>query len=362
MRGATGKRILLRADADSMIGNGHWMRMLALGQAWRDRGGRAMLVTRSSSRSLWDRARREKIEVVELCEGSAEQEIQKLKLLAHSNSVDFIVVDGYQFDTDYQLAMRRISKGLMIVDDCRHLSRYAADLVLNQNIGIEPADYQACAAGAKILAGLSFCLLRREFRKAVPPRIHVTNHRRHQQSLPQKVLVTLGGADPDNISSQAIRAMESLHDLNLNVRLIVGNNNPHRHQLLSFQASNPQLEILFDVEDMASQYRWAELAVVAGGSTNWELCSFEVPRVVIVLAENQRQIAQRLDEAGVAINLGPSHLLSPEKLAEEIRRLICDPNLRQSQTEKCRRLIDGQGAIRVVDEILNFLSSRVIAG
>jgi UDP-2,4-diacetamido-2,4,6-trideoxy-beta-L-altropyranose hydrolase len=358
MSPAKGKRLLLRADADSQIGDGHWMRMLALGQAWIDQGGSATMATRSRSDLHWKRMLREGIEVFQLAETSLENEMRQLSDLVRPAVADFVVLDGYHFDTDYQRALHDNAKGTMVVDDYRHLSHYKADLILNQNIGERPNMYRKCAAGAKVLAGLEYCLLRREFRLPIPQLSFATNPLNWEQDTAVHVLITLGGADPENISLTAIAGFELLHDLNLDIRLILGGNNSHRDSLIDHLKMNPRVEVITAVEDMASQYRWADFAVVAGGSTNWELCRFEVPRLVIVLAENQQAIADRLEQAGVAINLGYGSLLSPQKLADAARRLICDRHLRQFQSQRCRDLVDGQGAIRVVNEILDVINAR----
>jgi len=38
------KQLLIRADAGTDIGTGHFMRCLALGQAWKDAGGKVIFI------------------------------------------------------------------------------------------------------------------------------------------------------------------------------------------------------------------------------------------------------------------------------------------------------------------------------
>jgi UDP-2,4-diacetamido-2,4,6-trideoxy-beta-L-altropyranose hydrolase len=358
MSSAVGKRILLRADASPQIGNGHVMRMLALGQAWLEQGGSATLATRTVAANLLEQVQRECIDVCRLDGNSMIDESVWLRDFAHAHSFDFIVLDGYQFSTEYQRELRNGICGTMVVDDCTHLPLYDADLILNQNIGVKPEDYLGHSKGAKILAGLEYCLLRREFRSLNFESRKSLDRSAVERSTTVHVLITLGGADPENISRSILAGFELLRDLGICVRVVVGSNNSHIASLRAMASQDSRVEIVTDVEDMTSQYWWADIAVVAGGSTNWELCRFEIPRLVVVLADNQETIAKRLEQAGLAINLGRGSLLAPQTLAEAAHRLICDPYLRQFQSDRCRDLVDGLGATRVVNEILNVIDSR----
>ena len=45
----------------------------------------------------------------------------------------------------------------------------------------------------------------------------------------------------------------------------------------------------------------ADLAIAAGGSTNWELAFLGLPSMIITVAENQSAIAQQLGKMGVTV-------------------------------------------------------------
>ena len=105
----------------------------------------------------------------------------------------------------------------------------------------------------------------------------------------RKILVTLGGGDPDNITLKVLKALNRLELHDLEVKIIVGPANPHLESLkqeLSF--ANFTSQILTDVKRMPSMMAWADLAISAGGSTCWELCFFGVPTIIIIAAENNR--------------------------------------------------------------------------
>jgi RimJ/RimL family protein N-acetyltransferase len=123
-------------------------------------------------------------------------------------------------------------------------------------------------------------------------------------------------------------------------------------ELESVATDLPHLSIIPYVSDMSAQYRWADIAIAGGGSSNWEMCLFGLPRLVVVLAENQRQVAGQLAEYGSALNLGPAAELTSEMVAQSIRGLVSDMSLRESLSSRSKTLVDGYGAKRVVDQLM----------
>src|SRR5262249_32858596 len=106
----------------------------------------------------------------------------------------WLVLDGYHFDAAYQQAIRAAGYRLLVIDDMAHLPQYYADVLLNQNMHATALHYH-CNPEATLLLGSCYALLRPEF----------PAWRGRQRSVPEvarKVLVTMGGSDPDNVTLQ----------------------------------------------------------------------------------------------------------------------------------------------------------------
>jgi len=77
-----------------------------------------------------------------------------------------------------------------------------------------------------------------------------------------------------------------------------------------------------------------------------------VPFLSIVLADNQVPIASGLDEFGATVNLGWYTDLSERELASHLTCIIPHPELRSSMSKKGLQLVDGLGAKRVIERLL----------
>jgi UDP-2,4-diacetamido-2,4,6-trideoxy-beta-L-altropyranose hydrolase len=273
-----------------------------------------------------------------------ERTISTLKGAMERDRELWAVLDGYHFDDDFQRAIRETGVRTLVIDDHHHLPRYTADIILNQNIGAESTPYP-CESDTVMLLGTSYALLRNEFLSQEPGD-------RALNRAARRVLVSLGGADLDNVTLKVVQALGQLKSLHLEVTIVLGPVNSNR-KIIQSELENHSLEyqVLSGVDDMSPLLRWADLAVSAGGSSCWELAFMGVPFLVIVLAKNQEAIARGLGEANAATDCGWFHQLSVRRLAGELKRIILDDRRRETQSKRGRQLVDGLGRERVLDKM-----------
>jgi spore coat polysaccharide biosynthesis predicted glycosyltransferase SpsG len=169
------------------------------------------------------------------------------------------------------------------------------------------------------------------------------------------ILVTFGGSDPVNVSLTAIHALQRLEIKNLSARVVVGPSNPRIGSLKeACRSAVTSIKVIEASDNMADLMAWADIAISASGSTCWELAYMGLPAITIILADNQKGIAEGLDNKGVVINMGWYEYVNADRLADSIRNLIQSFDLRVAMGRKGRNLIDGNGAERIVKEILKF--------
>lgn len=341
--------LLIRADASIAIGTGHVMRCLALAQAWQDAGGYVVFAMADATPGIEERLRRECVQVVKLdaAPGTADDSGQTARLAARK-SVQQVVVDGYGFGADYQRALKAAGFKVLFLDDYGHASHYPSDVVLNQNPYADEGMYAARDAGTRLLLGPSFCLLRREF---TPWRMW----KREIAPIGRKILVTIGGSDPGNITGMVIKGLQHLSDIEaivIQAIVVVGAGNPHFADLErdTSQLGN-WLNLKRNVTEMPELMAWADVAVAAAGSTCWELCLLQLPMMLIDIAENQKAIAKSVVSRGAAIHLGHANDVTEDAVAREIKRLLESGSERASLSERCSSMVDGRGTERVLKEL-----------
>jgi UDP-2,4-diacetamido-2,4,6-trideoxy-beta-L-altropyranose hydrolase len=336
--------LLIRADASSAMGTGHVMRCLALAQAWRDTGGDAVFAIAEATAAVRAKLAAESCEVVPIAAASEAEDAQQTVAVAKENGVAWVVLDGYQFGADYQRIVKTAGLNMLFLDDYGHAGFYCADVVLNQNVGIEEKFYPEREPQTRLLLGPRYSLLRSEF-------LAWRGWTREIRASATRVLVTMGGSDPQNVTARVIDALRVSGLDSMEAVIVVGGSNvrfdaaPQDNGNEKFSAN---ITVRKDVSNMPELMAWADVAISAAGSTCWELCFMGLPSLLIDVAPNQSALARELGRRGCAIHLGGAQSVSATQVAAGLDQLVRSQETRRDLCEAARKLVDGFGARRVV--------------
>jgi UDP-2,4-diacetamido-2,4,6-trideoxy-beta-L-altropyranose hydrolase len=340
----TRSAILLRADANSQIGTGHVMRCIALAQAWQDVGGSAMLATCELPTAVLARLEAESVGVIHIERGLSEQQDAHRTIdVALQLGADWVVTDGYGFGSEYQRTIQKAGLKHLVVDDYGHARHYSANLVLNQNASAIESLYGSREIHTRLLLGTSYAMLRREF---LPWR----GWKREIPDTARNVLVTMGGADPNNATSPIVRALAQVTIPGLRAKIVIGPANPYCDvQHGQIDTCGRDFELIAAGADMPALMAWADLAISAAGSTLWELLFMQVPTIAICIAGNQRGYVETLrTKAGVAFH---DTAAGSCNLTGDVLSLALSKPTRARMAANGRRIVDGDGSGRVIRSI-----------
>lgn len=345
------RKILFRADADAEIGAGHVMRCIALAQGWIASGGEAVFACRQLTENIRGRVEAEGFDYFEVKEipGSREDAVFTART-AESLQCRGGVLDGYHFDGEYLDVLKQNGLKIMLIDDCGREDYLPADILFNQNIYADRKLYPNAVTGRRFLLGNEYILLRKEFRQW-------KDWKREIPAEAKKILITMGGGDDFGTALKVVESVKTLNRSDLEIKIAAGGDNPWFESLKEEERLFPgKLTVYRNIGNMPEVMGWADMAVSAGGSTCWEEAYMGLPNLIIVLADNQKAIADHLDRKQVSQNLGEYSDLYPEEIAQAINSFISDYERRALFSANGRKLVDGLGVQRVVMELERLLT------
>jgi UDP-2,4-diacetamido-2,4,6-trideoxy-beta-L-altropyranose hydrolase len=334
---------LFRTDAIAATGTGHAMRCLALAQALAVHGVSSRFLMTGVPPLLARRISGEGFPIERHDHALAsEADATATVAVAQRMGARWIVLDGYGFTDAYLDILQDSGIAAVMIDDLGKLARYNCAIVVNQNLHADRALYPGVAPSTRLLLGTRYMMLRREFW-----RHRGVSHSPHDRGL--RLLVSMGGSDPQDHASRAIDALERLASRGLAATVVVGAANPRADMLRQrARKSAADITVLHNVEDMPALMREADLAVAAAGTTVWELAYMGVPMLLGSTVEAERVLARRLADFNGCVYVGDFSDCAPDQLAGAIERLAGDAALRDSLAAAAGTLVDGKGGERIV--------------
>jgi UDP-2,4-diacetamido-2,4,6-trideoxy-beta-L-altropyranose hydrolase len=369
--GAT-PRIVFRTDASLEIGTGHVMRCLTLAETLRARGAACAFVCRELPGHRIDEVRRRGFDTRVLAPdepdapganaesagygrwlGVAPQVDAAATLqVLREGSVDWLVVDHYALDHEWEHALRPAADRVLVIDDLAD-RRHDCDLLLDQNLGSTSGDYRGLVPdGCALLCGPEFALLRPEFAQ-----LRARSLADRASRTLARILVSMGGVDQANATGQVLDALAAGNlPPGTEVTIIMGSAAPWLGQVRAQaeqlrSARDLEVEIAVDVADMAARMAASDFAIGAAGSTSWERCCMGLPAALVVLADNQARLCRELAAAGAAFELGTPGDIA-RTLPPVLDTIAQEPGRLADMSVAAAAICDGHGAEKVARAML----------
>ena len=352
--------IIFRVDSSTQMGTGHVMRCLTLADALKKEGAAIEFISRAHEGHLIEHIERQGFKTHKLSNlcgvevkvdeeklygkhwlGSSQQKDAILcKPMFDTIKPDWLIVDQYGIDETWQRSLKDCYGKLMVIDDLANRV-HECDLLLDQTYGRKVEDYTGLVPqNSQLLLGAEFALLRPEFaewrdyslRRRVKPEF-------------KTLLITMGGADPDNVTGDLLEALKGCSlPKEFEIIIVMGATAPHLKRVKrQAEMMLHKTTVRTNVNNMAEIMANADLAIAAAGTTTWERCSLGLPSLVVVLAENQKEIARLLSKQSITLTIDRKRLFEGVKMIGTMQGVTL-----LSLSRNAERIVDARGVERVV--------------
>ena len=317
--------VLLVCDATFESGSGHVMRQITLGVALKSVGLNPILFCFSIPDSLITRAHDFGLGVKKRMIEANSLELAKEIMNLHAAAVVF---DGYEFLHATISKVFESSTLVMVVDDNGELSQSPCHLFLNQNLHAIPEIYLGNYSRPKLLLGSKFALIRQDISQ---------NSRRFSIRHKNKVLIAIGGTDIKSVGQDLAEALK-MHE---GLSIVSGSG------FLSTNGLNPT--------QLAYEMSRCTVGIIGCGTTLWEAAYLGMPCIALVVADNQKNMANSAVEHKLAMIIDCQKEAPMKEIIDSLNQLLSNKKLRKKISQNGKSLFDGKGAARVSQEIKNLI-------
>lgn len=359
------KSIFIRVDASLEIGTGHVMRCLTLADALSLQGNKCTFICREHNGNLIRLIEKRGYIVVRLAakleKTISEQKVfldhsswlgttqiedsTETKLKLCSELIDWMVVDHYALDFNWEQQLKPISKNMLVIDDLADRKHFC-DLLIDQSLGRKIQDYKDLVPKhCRILTGVPYALLRTEFARLRPQALV-----RATPKSPVRVLVSMGGFDQSGATLAVLKVLIKIPKLLIHV--LLSSQSAHYSSVVSFCQQHINISHNDFSDNVTELMLNSDIAIGGAGATSWERACLGLPCVAIVLAENQAKVSKELNLRGAVVVVELEHIAS--SLINAISLIMRDW---KSYHDANIGICDGLGVNRVLIEF-NRLSQQ----
>lgn len=366
-------KIAFRTDASLQIGTGHVMRCLTLADALSAAGAECQFICRAHEANLIEFIRGKGYVTYALPIAAADGAHSTVvgadasgPNLAHSQWLgatqmqdaeacseilaairpNLLIVDHYALDVRWERALAPYYRHLMVIDDLADRS-HDCDLLLDQTFGRKETDYRTFVpSNCRLLCGAQYALLRPEFAS-----LRTYSLQRRAQPALRELLITMGGVDQNNATGQVLQALHNSQlPADCRITVVMGETAPWLENIQQqVRGLFWPTRVLVGVSNMAQLMADSDLAIGAAGATSWERCCLGVPTIMLILADNQRKIAEGLSAANAAKLVDISRLKSGPLITPACVAL----QTIAAMSIAAAAITDGLGATQVVKSVFD---------
>ena len=335
--------ILFRADANEKIATGHVMRCVTIAREFLIKGYEVcfLVADQISQKAVEDQGM--PTILLNTRWDDMDQEIPRVIAILKQYKASWLFVDSYYVTENYFREVRQWV-GVAYMDDL-HSCHYDCDAIVNYSVYATDMKYENEYINTKLLLGCSYAPLRRNFRAISVHKIHDTV---------TDVLLLTGGGDGYHVALKFINeVMQQLYKWkDITFHIVCGRFSTDREELERKSYELENIKIYSHVENIEQLMQTADIAILAGGSTLYELCACGTPSITYSIADNQLRNVKKFDQLGLMDYSGDVRDgFEYEDLLKRLSELADNCEKREKQSRQMRQMVDGLGARRIAEAL-----------
>jgi|SaaInlStandDraft_4_1057021.scaffolds.fasta_scaffold16109_3 UDP-2,4-diacetamido-2,4,6-trideoxy-beta-L-altropyranose hydrolase len=329
--------IVFFCNAGADDGLGHLMRCLSFADAVKGvKKSSIYFFSNDFEGIVKDRVTSNGYKFKEITNSSGNQFIQDLSD-RYTKLIQWIIIDLKTIPPCFIDECRKISRVLHFDDDiCRSFN---SNIIINNHISSNKDCYQSNLK-SKLLIGSKFNAVNELFFK-----VGLSNKNN------KHILITLGGEDPEDLTSWLIKGLSDILSTN-RVVIIVGPANPNLENIKKNVLIHvPHAQVIFSPKNLSKYMIDAVLAITAGGITCYELAAAKVPQCMIALEEHQKSLINGFVSNNAAALLGFYDNIHIDKVKKIVNQVLKNKNISRSISENASNLVPKKGLLNIIKEM-----------
>lgn len=327
------------------IATGHVMRCLSIAEAARDNGMDTVFILADIQAEDMIQSKGFRTIVLNSTWNDLEKELPDLLDLIAKENMEILLIDSYFVTGKYLATLNQVTS-VAYIDDLNSFL-YPVDTLIAYANYWKKMNYEENYPDTKLLLGCSHVPIRKEFQN-LPPKLIRENI--------ENLLILTGGSDNLGISENILDHIPVEKYKKIDV--ICGRYFEQFDYLKAKYSNCQSVHLHKAVENIIDYMLDADVAISAGGTTLYELCATGTPTITYSFADNQLDNVRQFAEDGIMRYVGD---IRYDKVYENMQTVVesyQEKSYRNQISTQMKKLIDGQGAARVINQLFQVNEDR----
>jgi UDP-2,4-diacetamido-2,4,6-trideoxy-beta-L-altropyranose hydrolase len=342
-------RVVFRVDASEQMGGGHVSRCATLARGLIDLGAEVTFLCRLLPGHFCDWLEVGGFTVIRIqqkAHGLSGDVKETKEALIGLGKIDWLIVEHYGLDVNWESAMRSVATQIMVIDDKANRA-HDCDILLDQNY-IDDAETRytdLVPINCRKILGPRYALLSKNF-------YELRQRLRVRDGKIRRLLICFGATDPTGHTIKALRAVvESALEFE-HIDVVTSPQNPLADELMVVCSTMFNTYFHCPAIDLPHLIEAADLAIGAGGIMNWERACLALPTIAFGVVDNQKAILAALIRDGFVLGQSSIDGFDKESMAAWLFVASRNPELLRGIAIRSASLVDGRGVERVIEHII----------
>ena len=309
------RKVVFRADGNLKIGYGHFIRTLGIASII-NKDFYCIYATQTPSEYQLKEIKKNCKEVIKLNNSSKSNQ----DFLSYLNGDEIVVLDNYNFNSDYQLKIKQKGCKVIYIDDLNE-KEFVCDGLINNIPGYPKSSFKK-QKYTKLYLGIDYALLRKEF---------FNPKWRQVKKVEKKIFLSFGGSDAYNISEKIIQYLVEI-DSSFKLHVLLGD----AYKQIDALHKYPNLKIHKNISanKVAALISSSSLCIVPASSLLNEVACINSKTIIGYFADNQVQPYKYFVKEKLAIGVGDYRNLTIEVFKHKIKEAFNAGFLMENQKRK----------------------------
>jgi UDP-2,4-diacetamido-2,4,6-trideoxy-beta-L-altropyranose hydrolase len=359
-------KVFFRVDSSIELGTGHVRRCLTIAKGLKDLGVQdVVFICSRLEGNIIDDLTNHSFEV-RIIESNPEfnlKDVQQYRLpeidrlsqvqvvdaeqtvnLLNNEHPDILITDSYLIAETWENIVRPYVKSLVVIDDLANRFHNCDTIIDNNFSDISDAYDLLVTSKCRKLCGTKYVLLNQDF-------LSVSNTRNPIVHVTKLLVFFSGSVELNPLAVSVVNKLTSIDPDTIHIDVVVGGDNEEVIEVTN-NITRPNTTVSGPVPNFVQLMKNANLAIGAGGITNWERCYLGLPAIVVAIAKNQVPSCNALSLDKYINYVGELTDETPAKIEDLVRQFINNTVLLNRQSIFCQKLVDGKGLRRVLISLL----------